>query len=173
MGSLLISTLGTLSPKAYYLFIIIVAVGFFGVYVPWNEKKKRAGSQPSASQPKKPERKPAPPISRPQALLAFFLCLPLAAVGLILLIAGAVMGETLLLLIGIALSVGALAGAGRAGQVLFGAAPRQKPAPPSRPAPPDPKERDRLDQLDSLLDAGILTPEEYRERRSRILEGKR
>lgn len=110
MGSLLISTLGTLSPKAYYLFIIIAAVGFFGVYVPWNEKKKRTGSQPSASQPKKPERRPAP---------------------------------------------------------------RQKPAPPPRPAPPGPKERDRLDQLDSLLDAGILTPEEYRERRSRILEGKR
>lgn len=169
MGGLLISTLGTLSPQAYYLFAIIVAVGFFGVYVPWNEKKKRAGTQGSGE---RPAGRPARPISRSQALLAFLLCLPLAGVGLILLIAGAVMGETLPLLMGAALSVGALAGAARAGQVLFGAAPRQKPLQP-RPDPVGRRERDRLDQLEALLDAGVLTPEEYRERRSKVLEGKR
>lgn len=115
MGGFLISTLGTLSNRAYYLFLIIVAVWFFGVYVPLNERKKRQDGQAAAGKGPQREEKPPRRLSRP-------------------------------------------------------AAPRQpEPRAPAR----EPVDGARLDQLEALLDAGVLTPEEYRERRSKVLEGKR
>lgn len=42
MGSMVLSTLLMFVPQhVEFLFLIIVAVGFFGIYVPWNERKKK------------------------------------------------------------------------------------------------------------------------------------
>lgn len=42
MGSMVLSTLLMFVPQyVEFLFFIIIAVGFFGVYVPWNRRKKR------------------------------------------------------------------------------------------------------------------------------------
>lgn len=42
MGSMVMSTLMMFVPwHVEFLFIIIAAVGFFGIYIPWNEWKKK------------------------------------------------------------------------------------------------------------------------------------
>lgn len=52
MGSMVLSTLLMFVPQhVELLFFIIIAVGFFGIYVPWNERKKeknRKESPPAA-----------------------------------------------------------------------------------------------------------------------------
>lgn len=52
MGEMALSTLLMFVPQHVgLLFLIIVAVGFFGIYVPWNERKKekrRKESSPEA-----------------------------------------------------------------------------------------------------------------------------
>lgn len=169
MGGLLISILGTLSNRAYYLFLIIVMVWFFGVYVPLNERKKRQDGQAAAGKGPRREEKPPLRLSRPAALGLLAACAVLAAVGLILLIAAGAMSRPLPILLGALLAGAGLAGMGRAGRDLR-AAPRQ-PAPraPAR----EPVDRARLEQLESLLEAGILTPEEYRRKRTELMEGRK
>lgn len=169
MGGLLISTLGTLSNRAYYLFLIIVMVWFFGVYVPLNERKKRQDGQAAAGKRPRREEKPPLRLSRPAALGLMAACAVLAAVGLILLIAAGAMSRPLPILLGALLAGMGLAGMGRAGRDLR-AAPRQ-PAP--RPPAWEPVDRARLEQLESLLEAGILTPEEYRRKRTELMEGRK
>ena len=169
MGGLLISTLGTLSNRAYYLFLIIVMVWFFGVYVPLNERKKRQDGQAAAGKRPRREEKPPLRLSRPAALGLLAACAVLAAVGLILLIAAGAMSRPLPILLGALLAGAGLAGMGRAGRDLR-AAPRQPvPRPPAR----EPVDRARLEQLESLLEAGILTPEEYRRKRTELMEGRK
>lgn len=169
MGGLLISTLGTLSNRAYYLFLIIVMVWFFGVYVPLNERKKRQDGQAAAGKRPRREEKPPLRLSRPAVLGLLAACAVLAAVGLILLIAAGAMSRPLPILLGALLAGMGLAGMGRAGRDLR-AAPRQ-PAP--RPPAWEPVDRARLEQLESLLEAGILTPEEYRRKRTELMEGRK
>lgn len=132
MGGLLISTLGTLSNRAYYLFLIIVMVWFFGVYVPLNERKKRQDGQAAAGKRPRREEKPPLRLSRPAALGLMAACAVLAAVGLILLIAAGAMSRPLPILLGALLAGAGLAGMGRAGRDLR-AAPRQ---PVPRPGSP-------------------------------------
>lgn len=169
MGGLLISTLGTLSNRAYYLFLIIVMVWFFGVYVPLNERKKRQDGQAAAGKRPRREEKPPLRLSRPAALGLLAACAVLAAVGLILLIAAGAMSRPLPILLGALLAGAGLAGMGRAGRDLR-AAPRQPvPRPPAR----EPVDRARLEQLESLMEAGILTPEEYRRKRTELMEGRK
>lgn len=49
MGSMVMSTLLMFAPEhVVFLFVIIAAVGFFGIYVPWNERKKEKNRKESA-----------------------------------------------------------------------------------------------------------------------------
>lgn len=169
MGGLLISTLGTLSNRAYYLFLIIVMVWFFGVYVPLNERKKRQDGQAAAGKRPRREEKPPLRLSRPAALGLMAACAVLAAVGLILLIAAGAMSRPLPILLGALLAGAGLAGMGRAGRDLRAAPRPQAPRPPAR----EPVDRARLEQLESLMEAGILTPEEYRRKRTELMEGRK
>ena len=155
MGNLMLSLLGNLSGKAYNLFLLVIAIGFFGVYVPLNERKKRQGTAQSTQKSPQKEKKEPAPLSRPAALGMLVVCLPLAVVGLTVLIASAVMADPPLIARDLR------------------AAPRpSKPQSSPRPSR-DPVDRDRLEQLETLRDAGVLTEEEYRERRTELWEEKR
>lgn len=116
MGALF-STLGMFSEKAYYLFLILVAVGFFGIYIPWDRRRREKGAGPGVSREKK-ERRPAPALSRGGAVALLVVCMPLAVAGMTLFIACAVMGEAALTAVGLVLSGLALAGMSKAGQTL-------------------------------------------------------
>lgn len=107
---MLISTLGLLSPHAYSLFLILVAVGFFAIYIPWDRRRKKRGSGTGERREKR-EVRPARPLSRGGAVA-------LAVVGMTLVIACAVMGEAVLTAVGLVLSGLALAGMVKAGEVL-------------------------------------------------------
>lgn len=116
MGALF-STLGMFSEKAYYLFLILVAVGFFGIYIPWDRRRREKGSAPAVPKEKK-ERRPVRTLSRGGAVALLVVCVPLAVAGLILFIACAAMGEAALTAVGLVLSGLALAGMSKAGQTL-------------------------------------------------------
>ncbi len=60
MGEMVLSTLLMFVPEhVELLFFLIVAVGFFGVYVPWNERKKEKNRK---------ENSPAAKLERLEAL---------------------------------------------------------------------------------------------------------
>lgn len=104
MGSMVLSTFMMFTPEmANFIFLVIVVVGFFGIYVPLQERKKR-GPQPK---PKRfPERKfprTTPPPERVERV---------SASGI------------------------------------------------------------KLDQLKTLKEAGLLTEEEYRQRRDKMMKGR-
>ena len=171
MGNLMLSLLGNLSGKAYNLFLLVIAIGFFGVYVPLNERKKRQGTAQSTQKSPQKEKKEPTPLSRPAALGVLVVCLPLAVVGLTVLIASAVMADPPLIALGAVLSGASLVGLEKAGRDLRAAPRPSKPQSPPRSARP--VDRDRLEQLETLRDAGVLTEEEYRERRTELWEEKR
>ena len=171
MGNLMLSLLGNLSGKAYNLFLLVIAIGFFGVYVPLNERKKRQGTAKNTQKSPQKEKKEPAPLSRPAALGVLVVCLPLAVVGLTVLIASAVMADPPLIALGAVLSGASLVGLEKAGRDLRAAPRPSKPQSPPRSA--SPVDRDRLEQLETLRDAGVLTEEEYRERRTELWEGKR
>ena len=140
MSGVLFTGLGTLSPKVYNIFLLLMAVGFFGVYVPWNEKKKKGGQMSIGSAAPRQE-KPHTPMSRARALAAVIGCIPVMTVGLTMLIACAIMGQPLWMAIGAVLTIFSLVRMLRAGED-FRAGRQSKPAPqkpktaPSfRPAP--------------------------------------
>lgn len=114
---MLISTLGLLSPHAYSLFLILVAVGFFAIYIPWDRRRKKRGSGTGERREKR-EVRPARSLSRGGAVALAVVCVPLAVVGMTLVIACAVMGEAVLTAVGLVLSGLALAGMVKAGEVL-------------------------------------------------------
>ena len=172
MGNLMLSLLGNLSGKAYNLFLLVIAIGFFGVYVPLNERKKRQGTAQSTQKSPQKEKKEPAPLSRPAALVVLVVCLPLAVVGLTVLIASAVMAAPPLIALGAVLSGASLVGLEKAGRDLRAAPRPSKPQSSPRPSR-DPVDRDRLEQLETLRDAGVLTEEEYRERRTELWEEKR
>ena len=71
MGNLMLSLLGNLSGKAYNLFLLVIAIGFFGVYIPLNERKKRQGTaQSTQKSPQKEKKEPAPLSRRTQSTAA-------------------------------------------------------------------------------------------------------
>ena len=181
MSGVLFTGLGTLSPKVYNIFLLLMAVGFFGVYVPWNEKKKKGGQMSIGSAAPRQE-KPHTPMSRARALAAVIGCIPVMTVGLTMLIACAIMGQPLWMAIGAVLTIFSLVRMLRAGED-FRAGRQSKPAPqkpktaPSfRPDSPDhehitpagPDTQHQLEQLDRLLEAGLLTPKEYEAKRQEI-----
>ena len=181
MSGVLFTGLGTLSPKVYNIFLLLMAVGFFGVYVPWNEKKKKGGQMSIGSAAPRQE-KPHTPMSRARALAAVIGCIPVMTVGLTMLIACAIMGQPLWMAIGAVLTIFSLVRMLRAGED-FRAGRQSKPAPqkpktaPSfRPDSPDQEHiapsgldpKARLEQLETLKEAGLLTPKEYEAKRQEI-----
>ena len=176
MSGVLFTTLGTLSPGAYNLFLILVAIGFFGIYIPWKEKKKRGGGSSALGR-----ERPRTPMDRTKAFMTLVGCVPVMTVGLTMLIACAIMGEPLLMTLGVALTVFSLVRMLRAGEDFRAgrqpqAPQKPKPTPTFRSDSPDhehitatgPDVRRRLEQLDRLLDAGLLTPEEYDQKRREL-----
>ena len=189
MGSIIFTVFGILSPMTYYIFIILLAIGFFGVYVPWNEKKKGKGGQGPVPRTGAGKKTPARSMSWPKALGVVTLCVLIFAVGMTLCIACAVMGQQLMALVGAALCAFALWGMTRAGRDFrAGVRSRSRAATPAknaggqtipsfRPDAPDhmhitgaslsPKER--LEQLTVLKNAGLIDDGEYQEKRKEIL----
>ena len=45
MGSVIFTVFGTVAPMAYYVAVLLFVGVFFGIYVPWNERKKKRGRQ--------------------------------------------------------------------------------------------------------------------------------
>ena len=169
MGSLLLSTLGTLSSQAYYLFLLVIAIGFFGVYIPLNERKKRRGAAKNPQKPPPKERKPSPPLRRAGALRLLAACLPLTVAGLTLLIAASVMSAPVPTILGALFSGVGLTGISKAGRD-FRAAPRTPtPQPPVR----EPADRSRLEQLETLREAGVLDKKEYELEKQKLEEVKK
>lgn len=164
MGNLMLSLLGTLSPGAYNLFLLVV-LAFLAGCIALKERKKRQGKGQNAPKVPQKEKKAAPPLSRAAALGVMVACIPLLVVGLVMLIAAAALSKPLFIALGALLSVVGLMRMEKAGKD-FRSAPRgQVPSPPQ--APVDPK---RLEQLKSLRKAGLLTDQEYEEKRTELLE---
>ena len=179
MANMLFTTFGILSPMAYNLFLILAVVGFFGVYIPWNERKKKQGGQKSAESFRM-RRKPSAPMSRAQALVRMVFYLPVLTVGLTRLIASSVMGEPLLIALGGGLTIVSLLGMERAGKEFRAGKLNRSVKPPKpafRPEAPDHEhititdqgDKARLEQLDTLKNAGLISDQEYRQKRQEIL----
>ena len=188
MGSMLLTLLGTLSPRVYYVSVILFAIGFFCVYVPYNEGKKKQGGQRSTQNAVTWKKKHSPPMSWPKALGVMILCTFIFTVGMTLCIACAVMGQQLMALVGAALGGFALWGMARAGRDFrAGVRSRPKADPPAKNAgaqtiptfradSPDhkhitssgPDAKAKLEQLKTLKEAGVLTQEEYDQKRREL-----
>ena len=166
MGNLMLSLLGTLSPGAYNLFLLVVLV-FLAGGIAWKEQKKRQGKEQNVPKAPQKEKKAAPPLSRAAALGVMVACIPLLVVGLVMLIGAAALSKPLFIALGALLSVVGLMRMERAGKDLRSAPRGQVPSPPPPQAPVDPK---RLEQLKSLRKAGLLTDQEYEEKRTELLE---
>ena len=176
MSGVLFTTLGTLSPKAYNLFLILAAIGFFGIYIPWKEKKKTGGGSPAPGRERS-----RTPMNRAKAFMTLVGCIPVMTVGLTMLIACAIMGAPLLMTLGAALTVFSLVRMLRAGEDFrAGRQPQapQKPKPPptiraESPQPahltaPGPARRRRREPRARRRGAGLLTPEEYDQKRREL-----
>lgn len=173
MGNILFTVFGTLAPKTYNLCLLLIAIGFFGVYVPWNERKKKQGGQgqTSAGGTQKRRKRSAPPMSPLKAFGVIVLCGLILWAGLGILIAAAVMGAGGMTAVGLALTIFSLWGMLRAGRDFRAG---RKPPPPPRapsaknageqPVPSAPYVQRRREQLETLKEAGILTREEYDQR---------
>lgn len=179
MGNMLFTILGILSPMAYTFFLISAVIGFFGVYIPWNERKKKTG-KPVNSAGKTGEH-PAP-ISRAKALARMAGCIPVFVVGMTMLIACAVMGEPVLIALGGGLTIVSLLGMERAGRDFRAGRPSRPPKPAKpvfRSEAPDHEHitvsghsgKARLEQLDILKNAGLISEQEYQQKRREVLDG--
>ena len=180
MVNMLFATFGILSPMAYNIFLLLAIIVFFGVYIPWNvRKKKNSGKRPAE---KASEWKGTPaPMSRTQALALMAFYVPVLVVGLTMLIASAVMGELVLIALGGGLTIFSLLGMERAGKDFRAGRrtwPAKLPRPAFRPESPDHEHitisgqdtKGRLEQLEVLKNAGLLTEEEYRKKRKETLK---
>lgn len=61
MGSMVMSTFMMFVPqRVEFLFFVLLCIGFFGVYVPWNERKKKGTTRKKRpSQPRRIQRSSA------------------------------------------------------------------------------------------------------------------
>ena len=179
MANMLFTTFEILSPMAYNIFLILAVVGFFGVYIPWNERRKKNGGKTSAERAGK-RKETSAPMSRAQALVRIAYCVPVFVVGMTMLIASAVMGEPVMIALGGVLTIFSLLRMDRAGRD-FRAGKTSRPSKPPRPVfRPESSDHEhitvsdqgteaRLEQLEVLKNAGLLTEEEYREKRKETL----
>ena len=167
---------------AYYLIllVVVIAVGLL------NPKRERPSARNRAVRRKEPKTDPQreehkSPVSRSRALASLIGCIPVMTVGLTMLIAFGVMGAPVPMAIGGGLTILALVRMLKAGEDFRAgrqqAAPRKpKPAPTFRSDAPDhehitlsgPSTQRQLEQLDRLLDAGLLDKEEYQEKRREL-----
>ena len=179
MANLLFTTFGILSPGIYNIFLLLAVIGFFGVYLPGNERKKKQGGQKFAKKARE-RRKPSAPMGQGKALALMVLCVPVAIAGLTILIASSVMGDPPLIALGGVLSIASLLGIERAGKAFrTGRPPRpfKPPKPAFRPEAPDHEHitvsgqgtKARIEQLEVLKNAGLLSDQEYRQKRREIL----
>lgn len=54
MASMIISTVGLFVPeRVMMVFLLVACIGFFGIYIPLEEKKKRGGKKRPAPKPRK------------------------------------------------------------------------------------------------------------------------
>lgn len=166
MGNLLFTMFGILSPMASFIFMISAVIGFFGVYIPWNERKKKTGIQ------KKGPRS----ADRAKALARMIGCIPVFVIGMTMLIASAVIGIPVLIALGGALTIVSLLGMERAGKDFRAAKlprPSKSPKPAFRRISPDHEHiaplsqgtKARLEQLDTLKRAGLISDQEYQQKR--------
>lgn len=180
MANMLFTTFGILSPMAYNIFLLLAVVGFFGIYIPWNEKRKKIGG-------KKPTEKAgewketAAPMSRAQALIRMVYYIPVFVIGMTMLIACAIMGELVLVALGGGLTIFSLLRMEQAGRDFRAGRP-SRPSKPPKPAfraeSPDHEHitvsgqgtKARLEQLEVLKSAGLLTEEEYMKKRKETLK---
>lgn len=179
MADMLFTTLGILSPAAYNIFLLLVVVGFFGVYIPWNERKKKNAGKKTAEKARE-WKAPPDPMSRTRALVRMVYYIPIFVIGMTMLIASSVMGEPLPIALGGGLTIFSLLRMERAGKDFRAGRSPRSPR-PSKPAfhPDDPDHehitisnqgsKARLEQLETLKDAGLITDQEYRQKRQEIL----
>lgn len=181
MGSILFTTLGTLAPMAYNIFLLAAVVGFFGVYVPWNERRKKNGGENPANKAGEWRGNPAP-MSRAKALLRMAYYIPVFVTGMTMLIASAVVGMPLLIALGGGLTIFSLLRMERAGRDFRAgrqSRPSRPPKPAFRPESPDHEHivpsgqggKARLEQLEVLKNAGLISDQEYKQKRQEILNG--
>ena len=182
IGDLLFTLFRIISPMGHFFFLISVVIGFFGIYIPWNEKRKKNGGKILAAR----ERSGTPtPVNRATALARMVRCIPLFVTGMTMLIASAVMGIPVLIALGGGLTIFSLLRMERAGKD-FRAGRISRPAkttklskPAFRSDTPDHEHitvsgqgsKGRLEQLDTLKSAGLITDQEYRQKRQEILNG--
>lgn len=181
MGNILFTTLEILSPMAYNIFLILAVIGFFGIYIPWNERKKKGSGQKTAERVRERGEPPAP-MSRAQALVRIVYCIPVFVVGMTMLIASAVMGEPVMIALGGGLTIFSLLRMERAGRDFCAgrsSRPSKPPKPAFRPESPEHEHitvsgqggKARLEQLEVLKNAGLISDQEYRQKRQEILNG--
>lgn len=179
MGNMLFTIFGILSPMAYTFFLLSAVIGFFGVYIPWNERKKKAGKP--VKNTGKMEEQPTP-MSRAKALARMVGCIPVFVIGMTMLIACAIMGEPVLIALGGGLTIISLLGMERAGRDFRAGRLSRSPKPPKpvfRTEAPDHEHitvsghsgTARLEQLDTLKNAGLISDQEYQQKRQEILNG--
>lgn len=181
MANMLFTTFEILSPMAYHIFLILAVVGFFGFYIPWNEKRKKNGGKKSTEKASE-WRKTSAPVGRAQALVQMVFYIPVFVTGMTMLIASAVVGMPLLIALGGGLTIFSLLRMERAGRDFRAGRP-SRPSKPPKPAfrseSPDHEHitvsgqgsKARLEQLDTLKSAGLISDQEYRQKRQEILNG--
>lgn len=178
MANMLFTTFGILSPMAYNIFLLVVVVGFFGFYVPWNERRKKGGGQRPAEGTGR-GRKSSAPMGRAKAFVWIILCFPVAVAGMTMLIASLVMGEPLMIALGGGLTIFSLLRMERAGKDFRAGRTSRQPKPKFRSEAPDHEHIvpfgqggiARLEQLEVLKSAGLISDQEYQQKRREILNG--
>ena len=122
-------------------------------------------------------------MSRARARVRMSYYIPVFVVGLTMLIASAVMGEPVLIALGGGLTIISLLGMERAGRDFRAGRPSRPSKPPKpvfRTEAPDHEHitvsghsgTARLEQLDTLKNAGLISDQEYRQKRQEILNGR-
>lgn len=181
MANMLFNIFGILSPMAYNIFLIPVVVGFFGFYIPWNERRKKNGGKKFAEKASEWRKTPAP-VSRAQALVQMVFYIPVFVVGMTMLIASAVVGQPVLIALGGGLTIFSLLRMEQVGKDFRAgrtSRPVKPPKPTFRPEAPDHEHitvsgqgtKARMEQLEVLKNAGLLTEEEYMEKRKETMKG--
>ena len=180
MVNMLFTTFGILSPIAYNLFLILAVVGFFGIYIPWNEKRKQNGGKKPATKAGKWKELSAP-MGRSQALVRMVFYIPVFVVGMTMLIASAVIGEPVMIALGGGLTIFSLLRMERAGRDFRAGRPSRPSKPPKPAFRPESTDHEhitvsgqgtkkRLEQLEVLKGAGIISDQEYQQRKREILD---
>ena len=167
MVNMMFTIFEILSPAAYNIFLILVVIGFFGVFIPWNERKKKEGGHKTAERVRERGDPPAP-MSRAKALAWIVGCIPVFVTGMTMLIASMVMGEAVWIALGGILTIASLLGMQRAGKDFRTGRPSRPSKPPKpvfRSESPNHEHiivsgqgsKGRLEQLDTLKSAGLIS----------------